>query len=211
MRLALFGATGRTGRPLTEQALAAGHEVVALARDPSKMPISHERLTVVQGDVLDPLAVARALSPDTDAVLLTLGHTKGSPDDLMAHAARNVVAAMNADGVRRVVTETGAGVADPNDPGGLGPAFMRGVMGLVAKNLLKDSEAHVDVFRRSDLDWTAVRAPRLTNGPTTGTARVGYFSMGPGQSVSRADVAAVMLRLAASADYASEAPHVTGG
>ncbi len=98
---------------------------------------------------------------------------------------------MRHDGVQRVVTETGAGVADARDPGGFGPAFMRGVMGVVAGTLLADSEAHVEAFRRSGLDWTAVRAPRLTNGPRTGGYQTGYLSMGPGHSVSRADVADV--------------------
>ena len=147
----------------------------------------------------------------TDAVLLTLGHTKGSPDDLMARAAQNIIAAMKTAGVQRVVTETGAGVPDQKDPGGLGPAFVRGVMKVVTANLLADSEAHVDAFRASSLAWTAVRAPRLTEGPKTGAARTGYFSMGLGHSVSRADVAAVMLRLATSDEYAGEAPMVTGG
>ena len=209
MKFAVFGATGRTGRPLVQQALDAGHAVAALARDPSKLALRHERLDVVQGDVLDPDAVGRVVD-GADAVLLTLGPTKGAPPDLMRRAAENVVGAMRHHGVRRVITETGAGVADPRDPGGLGPAFMRGVMRVVARRLLADSEAHVDVLRRSGLDWTAVRAPRLTNGPRTGAYETGYLSMGPGHSVARADVADYMLRLATTGDGVGEAPMISG-
>ena len=210
MRIALFGATGRTGRPFLDQALAAGHDVTASVRTPAKLGgLTHDRLAVVQGDALDAAHVRRVID-GADAVVLTLGPTKGSPDQMMTRAAENVVSAMKATGVRRVVTETGAGVPDPKDPGGLGPAFMRGVMKLVAGKLLSDAGGHVEAFRRSGLDWTAVRAPRLTEGDKTGDARVGYFSMGPGHSVSRADVAAVMLRLATSDEYAGEAPMVTG-
>ncbi|WP_420455444.1 NAD(P)-dependent oxidoreductase [Rubrivirga sp.] len=208
MKFALLGATGRTGRHVVTQALDAGHEVVALARTPSKLDVQHDRLTVVQGDALDPDAVGRVVG-GADAVLLTLGHAKGSPKDVLRRSASVVVDAMKRHGVRRVVTETGAGVADPRDPGGLGPAFMRGVMGVVAKPLLADSEAHVDVFRRSGLDWTAVRAPRLTGGPHTGRYETGYLSMGPGHSVSRADVADYMLRLATSDEAVGEAPMIT--
>lgn len=50
MRIAIFGASGRTGRPLVEQALEAGHEVRALVRDPSKLTESHGRLAVIRGD-----------------------------------------------------------------------------------------------------------------------------------------------------------------
>jgi putative NADH-flavin reductase len=205
MKLAVLGATGRTGRPLVEQALDGGHAVTALARTPAKLALDHERLTVVQGDALDADDVARVVE-GADAVLLTLGHTKGSPPDLMRRAAETVGAAMERHGVRRVVTETGAGVADPRDPGGLGPAIMRGVMKLVAKNLLEDSQAHVETFRRSGLDWTAVRAPRLTEGPLTGEYRTGYFALGPAAKVARADVAEFMLHEAALGDYVDGAP-----
>lgn len=208
MKFAVLGATGRTGRPLVEQALAGGHEVVALARTPSKLGLDHPKLTVVQGDALNREDVGRVVE-GADAVLLTLGHTKGSPPDLMRRAAENVVAAMREHGVRRVVTETGAGVPDPKDPGGLGPTVMRGLMRVVAKNLLADSEAHVDVFRQSGLDWTAVRAPRLTEGGHTGEYRTGYFSMGPGHKVSRADVAEFMLLEASLGDFVGEAPMIT--
>ena len=210
MKFAVFGATGRTGRPLVEQALAQDHEVVALARTPAKLGLDHPALSVVPGDVLDPDPVGRVVA-GADAVLLTLGPTKGGPPDLMARAADTVVAAMQNHDVRRVVTETGAGVAMPGDPDGLGPSFMRGVMRLVAGGLLRDSEAHVAALRDSGLDWTAVRAPRLTTGPRTGDYRTGLFAMGPGHSVARADVADFMLRLAVSGEHVGEAPMITSG
>ncbi len=209
MKFALLGATGRTGRHVVTQALDAGHEVVALARTPSKLGVQHDRLTVVQGDALDPNVVGRVVD-GADAVLLTLGHVKDSPKDVLGRSATLVVEAMKRHGVRRVVTETGAGVADPRDPGGFGPALMRGVMRVVVKPLLTDSEAHVDTFRQSGLDWTAVRAPRLTDGPHTGQYQTGYLSMGPGHSISRADVADYMLRLASSEEAVGGAPMVTG-
>ena len=61
MKLAIFGATGKTGRPLVEQALAAGHSVAALARDPAKLGMEHANLRVIKGDVLDANAVSEAL------------------------------------------------------------------------------------------------------------------------------------------------------
>lgn len=207
MTLAVLGATGRTGRPLVEQALVAGHAVTALVRARSTLDLAHPRLTVVQGDATDAEAVGRAVD-GADAVLLTLGPTKGAPPNVMTRAAEAVVAAMRAHGVRRVITETGAAVPDANDPRGLGPAFMRGVMKVVAGTLLRDSEGHVEAFRRSGLDWTAVRAPRLTTGPRTGAVRVGYFAMGPGHHVARADVADWMLQAAASGAFAGEAPMI---
>lgn len=51
MKIVVFGATGGAGRELVSQALQAGHEVTAVARDPASVSVRHERLTVVQGDV----------------------------------------------------------------------------------------------------------------------------------------------------------------
>ncbi len=60
MRILIFGASGRTGRPLVEQALERGHEVTAFVRDPVRLALEHGRLRVVSGDVTDAVAVYRA-------------------------------------------------------------------------------------------------------------------------------------------------------
>ncbi len=210
MHLAILGATGRTGRPLIQQALDAGHTVHALARSPETLtaPASGaDRLTVSKGDATDAADVAKIVE-GADAVLLALGHTKTSTDDIMVRAAENTIAAMKRHDVTRVITLTGAGVPDPADPPGLAPKILRGIMKLVVGTMLRDSERHVDLFRVSGLDWTAVRAPRLTDGPKTGRYDTGLFAMGPGESVSRADVADYMLRCATSAEASGEAPMI---
>jgi putative NADH-flavin reductase len=53
MKLSIFGATGGTGKQLVEQALVAGNEVVAYVRNPSKLNMKHEHLTIVQGELSD--------------------------------------------------------------------------------------------------------------------------------------------------------------
>ena len=108
MRLVVFGASGRTGRPLVRQALEAGHEVAAFVRDRSKLEIGHERLTVVEGDVKDYTRVREAIS-GVDAVLSALGHTKSSAKDVQTVGTENIVAAMKESGVQRLVSLTGGG------------------------------------------------------------------------------------------------------
>ncbi|ADI13626.1 NAD(P)-dependent oxidoreductase [Truepera radiovictrix] len=211
MKLAVFGGTGKTGRPLLEQALAAGHEVRALVRDPGKLPLSlsgHERLELIQGDALDPEAVARTVK-GVDAVLSVLGQTKGSPPDLVTRATENILAAMHAHGVRRIVTLTGAGVPDPRDR----PKLIDRVFTFLLKRLsgavLEDGEQHAARLKASGLAWTVVRAPRLTNGPHTGSYRVGFVGKDSGVQVSRADVADFMLQEVASSRFVQQMPVVT--
>jgi putative NADH-flavin reductase len=223
VRVVVFGATGRTGRPLVRRALGAGHEVVAFARTPSALDDlvaalddgHRERLTVVEGDVLDADAVATAVG-GADAVTNVLGHADGSPDDVLERGGRHVLDAMCDRGVDRYVVLTGAGVRTDRDPGqSIGSRVMGGLLGLVAADLLADSEAHVDDVRASGLDWTVLRAPRLTDGEATGSYELGYLDLGLGATLSRADAAAAMLDVleaepGSDGAWVGELPHVTG-
>ena len=214
MKLAVFGATGRTGRHLVEQALAAGHEVTAFVRDPSKLTdvglsAEHERLTVVQGDVQEAGRVGEAVQ-GADVVLSALGHTKTSAKDVQTVGTQNILQAMNERGIDRFISETGAGVADPRDgKRSLGAKLMGGLLKLLAPDVLEDAERHAEAVRASNRAWTIVRAPRLTDGPRTGDYQTGYLNLGPGAKVSRADVADFMLKLALEGGYEREAPMIT--
>jgi len=72
MNIVVLGATGRTGRLVVEQAIAAGHTVTALVRSPEKLAVRNPNLHVVAGQATDPSAVARALDR-ADALISTLG------------------------------------------------------------------------------------------------------------------------------------------
>ena len=192
MKVTIFGATGRTGWPLVEQALGRGYEVTAFARDPSKLGISHERLTVVQGDVTDGSAVERAISGQ-DAVVSALGHVKGSSKDVQARGTASIVAAMEKHGVRRLISLTGAGVRAEGDE----PKFVDRAITFLLKRLqpavLEDGVRHAEVIKESGLEWVIVRGPRLTEGEKKGQYRVGLVGKNSGTQVSRADLADFML------------------
>lgn len=206
MRLALFGATGRTGRLVVERALAAGHELIALARAPERLAPA-ERLTVVVGDATDPSAVAQTVD-EADAIVSTLGHARGSPPDLLQTWARRCVQAMRKRGVRRVVVLTGAAVRAPGDQPSLPHRAARALVRLLAPTVLRDSEEMVAILRSSGLDWTIVRAPRLTDGSLTGRWSAGPLRSG-GFRATRADVAAFMVEEAAASRWLHQLPVVT--
>ncbi len=207
MNVTVFGASGRTGRPLVRQALDAGHHVTAFLRSPDKLSIEHPNLTLVQGNIVDAAATARAISSDTDAVFAVLGHVKGAPDDLLTVGTRNILNAMKASGVTRIVNLTGGGVAHPKDPAFLPAKIVRGIMRVVAGKLLADSERQAELLTTSGMEWTNVRGPRLTEGALTGNYKAGYLKMGM-VSVSRADVAHFMLHCADDGAFIREAPHI---
>ncbi|CAA9532443.1 MAG: hypothetical protein AVDCRST_MAG05-4553 [uncultured Rubrobacteraceae bacterium] len=192
VRVAVFGASGRTGRPLVEQALARGHEVRALVRDPSKLQVEHERLVVIRGDVLDATKVEEAIT-GTDAVLSALGQTTSSPKDVQTRGTENIVAAMERHGVRRLVSLTGAGVRDARDEPKLVDRAITFLLKRLQPDVLEDGVRHAEVIKASGLEWVVVRGPRLTEGPKRGEYRVGMVGKNSGTQISRADLAGFML------------------
>ena len=208
MKLAIFGGTGKTGKPLVEQALAQGHQVTALVRTPSKLTIQSDDLILVQGDATDPYDVDRVII-GVDAVLSALGHAKGSPDDVQTVATEHIVTAMKRRSVERIVSLTGAGVKDPNDEPKLADKVIRFLLKTFAGKVLEDAKNHAEVLRKSGLQWTLVRGPRLTNGPHTGKYRVGYVGKNSSTQISHADTADFMLKEVTDNAYIHQAPVVS--
>jgi putative NADH-flavin reductase len=208
MKITIFGATGKTGALVVEQALAAGHTVHALARTPSKLAIANERLTIIQGDIGNAAQVAQAVQ-GADAVISVLGPTSNAPDFQVSHGTANILAAMQAQGVRRLIVSAGAGVRDPHDTPKLFDKAIVALLQVVSKNVYADMQRVVETVRASDRDWTIVRVPMLTDGAKTGTVRVGYVGKGIGTRITRADLAAFMLEQLQDNTYLRQAPAIS--
>lgn len=207
MNIAVFGGTGRTGRHVVEQALAAGHSITALARTPAKLP-KHERLVVIGGDVQDPSAVEKTVA-GSEAVISVLGPTSNEPTFEVSKGMRHILAAMQKHGVRRLIISAGAGVGDPNDTPKLSNNAINLLLKLLARNVYEDMKGAVDVVRASEHDWTIVRVPRLIDGPKTGLIKVGYVGNGMGMQINRADMAGFMLDQLQNGAYIRKAPAIS--
>jgi putative NADH-flavin reductase len=208
VKVLIIGATGGTGRQLLEQALAAGHEVTALVRNPTKIHIRHERLRVLQGDILDFESVDRAMAGQ-NAVLCSLG-TKSlfRPVKIFSEGTSNLLQAMAKHGVRRLICITGIGAGDSRGHGGF--FYDKVILPIVLKRIYEDKNKQEELIRKSDRDWTIVRPGFLTNGPPTGNYRVLTDLTGVTVGrISRADVAAFMLAQLNSDRYLRQTPLLT--
>jgi len=114
MQITVFGATGGTGRQIIEKALAAGHYVIAYVRNPSKLNINHEHLTVIQGELADEPLIESAVR-GADAVISALGPRGDSKNKPITHGMRNIIAAVKKQGVRRLIITSTLSAKDPND------------------------------------------------------------------------------------------------
>jgi putative NADH-flavin reductase len=211
MRLTIFGATGGTGTCLTEQALAAGHEVTAVVRDPARLTVRQSpaftaRLQVSTADIMDPAAIIGAVA-GADAVLTAIGPSGTGVTTVSQGSVRSIIAAMQKAGARRLLTVSGSIVADEGES-----PYLRYLLKPVARRTflrhvcadMRAAEAEVEA---TGLDWTIMRPPRLTAGPATGRYRMRIDGGLPrGLTVSRADLAACML--SAISDPAAVGKHI---
>ncbi|SFQ52341.1 NAD(P)-dependent oxidoreductase [Hymenobacter arizonensis] len=191
--IALFGASGQTGRQFFTKALAQGHRVKALVRTPAKLSdTQHPNLEVIAGDVLNPADVARTVQ-GADVVVSLFGQVKGSPPRVQTDGTRHIVAAMQKHGVVKIVSLSGGGLPFAQDQPKFMDKLIRGIMKLAVPQVLADAVGHAEVLQRSDRQWVIVRGPRLTNAPGTGHYRVGWVGVNAGTSLTRADLADFIL------------------
>ena len=177
MKLIVFGASGRTGQQLIQQALEQGHNVSAFARLPSKITTVHANLRLIAGDVTDPLSVDQAL-PGHEAVLSGLGSTPS----VHSEGIRHIVDAMEKAGVRRIVSVLSVGVLLPS----VAPQYAA---------VAAEHRRVLDVLKNSRTDWIAVCPPNLRAEPARGQVRaVAGAVIENGSSITYADLATFMLQ-----------------
>jgi putative NADH-flavin reductase len=210
VKLTIIAATGGVGRQLMAQALDAGHDVTAVARNPAKLraePLASGAARIVTADLAAPSPqVLESAVAGADAVLSALGPHNNADAGIAAPGTSAIVAAMRATGVRRIVAISAAPVGTVPSPGRPQPPrhdpgdgfVMRHILVRIAKTLFgkvyDDLARMEDVLRESGLDWTVLRPPQLTGKPLTGHYRTVYgHNLRGGTSIPRADLAHYML------------------
>jgi putative NADH-flavin reductase len=206
MKVLIFGATGTVGRELVTQALEVGHTVIAFARDPSKLEIEHPSLEIIEGDVMDSAIVDRAVTGH-DAVVVALG--AGIKGQLRSTGTRNIIKAMQRNGVRRLVCLSTLGVGDSR--ANLNFYWKHIMFGMLLRAAFADHVAQEEHVIRSGLDWTIVRPAAYTDGERTGNCRHGFPATAKGLrlKISHADVADFLLTQLTDDSYVHMTPGVS--
>lgn len=197
MNIAIFGASGATGTLLTQRSLANSHNVTVLLRSPEKFPL-RDQVHIIHGSAFDPSAVRQTIE-GADIVLSALGAR--SPlrnENVLPRAIPLIVQAMEQSNARRIIVLGSAGAL----PTSLDkqPAWRRWIVqNIVYKTFLKwpiaEQVSQYATLSSSNLDWTMVMPPMLTNTPGHGTYRIdGDALPRDGSRISRADVADFMMQ-----------------
>jgi len=195
MKVVVFGAAGRTGRLVVEQALDKRHKVTAFVRRADSFAEQLPALSVVVGDALDQGAVDDVISGH-DAVVSAIGSSSNEADNVCSRTIANIINSMRHHKVGRLLCVT---TADDVESGFL---FDKVVKPLFLRQVFADKAAQELAIYKSGLDWTIVRPPILRDGPRTGAYRlaIGVTPKG-GWRVSRADVAEFIVRELGRKDY----------
>lgn len=208
MKLAVFGATGLTGGLVVRNALAQGHEVVAMVRDPRRMALEHPNLVVMGGSPTLGADVERCVQA-ADAVIHCLGiggQGEGQATTLISDSVKLVLAAMQRHGVARIVCMSNVGA------GGSGtwfanrlviPLFLRWLVPII-----EDKNRMEAALRASSVEWVSVRLPHIVEGPVK-PLRVSVDGRGLGLSITAESAARFLLAQVSSDDYLNSAPSIS--
>ena len=194
-RIIVFGATGKAGQAVVAQALERGWTVRALARDPAKLTITHQRLAVVRSDIADPASIRAAMVGQWDAVVSALGIFSKEPSTALSDGTRRIVAEMRGAGLKRIVVISSLGAGDSN---GQGTFMVRMIQRYILRETLIDKTRQEEILRSSDLEWTSLRPPQLTEDPRLRDDLVSWKAAAPTDrklawKVSRATLAKYVL------------------
>ena len=192
MKILILGASGLTGRLIVAKALEQGHEVTALVRDPLKLQLVHDRLSIIKGDALDKDIVSKAVSGQ-DAVLSALGKGKSfKSSNLITNAVSLLVPVMEQSNVKRLIFLSAIGVGETFKQANLLQKFF---FSTFLKGIYADKARAEKQIHSSHLNWTLVYPVVLTDGPGTGKYQTGEVLPMKGMpKISRDDVADFMIR-----------------
>lgn len=210
MKITIFGGTGATGQLIVQQALDAGHEVTVYARNPQKLSVRHERLSLVKGELSESGAITKSIA-GREAVISVLGPTAGAKGTPVTDGTKSIITAMKHHGVSRLIVTSTPSLADPLDRFSLSFRLAVGLIRALQRAAYDDIVGAGEAVRSSGLSWTIVRLPMLTNKVSEPPPVAGYLGT-PGLrlfSLSRTVLADFLVKQLSDQSWINRAPVVS--
>src|SRR5947208_12211871 len=205
--IAVIGSTGRTGRLVLDEGVRRGHSMTAFTRRPDTLAGVRGLKSVVHGDGRSLEDMRRAVRGQDAVISIVVSEGLG-PTTVMSDVTRAELDAMREAGVRRLVSVSVSAIE------GRRPWILINLVRWILRKPYADFARMEQLVAASALDWTIVRPPYLSNGPTTGRVRseAGRKDLAHGPyPISRGDVAATLLDLAEDSNHLGEVLLVSEG
>ena len=189
MKVLLFGATGFTGKAVLPELLENNHIVTALVRSRDKIKLAHPNLNIIEGNVLDQEEITAAMQGQ-EAVINCLGKNKGSEMNLLSSFTEKVIKAMNEHQVSRLIALSNVGAGDSYKAQ---PFIFRSILlPTILKwlqDLIKDKNIMEPMIQKSNLNWTILRFPKISDKPAKNRILISQEGKGLSFSISLKDCA----------------------
>lgn len=211
--IALFGATGPTGKHIIEVALRQGYSLSVYTRDAKKVEALAGKARIVVGDLQDRDAIAKCIE-GTDAVISALGPNGANiqGDRPIMHGLSNIVSVMKQSNVRRLIQISTASYTDPKDGFDIKARALALMFKVIARKAYDDIKSTGALIANSKLDWTLVRIPFLNDDPANGQVDVGWYGKTKlGMKLSRGNLAKFLVDQLTDKTFVRAAPGIANG
>lgn len=203
MKLIVFGASGKVGHLVVDEAIRRGHQVTAIVYKKSERHFS-SAVDVREIDVHNRRQVIGCIKGH-DAVLSALGSWGTATQDILSAAMASIIPAMESYSVKRIVSLTGADARVAGDRPGLSSRILRSLLVAIGPKVIDDGEQHIYLLQKSQLDWTVIRSPKMKNGAFH-AYQLSQKSAKAWEIVSRRTIACAMLDLVENSTHLRQAP-----
>jgi putative NADH-flavin reductase len=208
MQITVFGASGMVGSRVVARLLEEGYFVVAFVHSSNRLQ-PNQKLNIVQGDIHDRQAVAKAIK-GSDAVISALGSWGTTAKDILTAGMKNIVLVMESANISRVISLTGADARAAGDSLSLLHRFTHFGLGLVGRKVLRDGEKHIALLQTSKLDWTVIRSPIMND-----RGSLSYYLSNkrplPWRTVNRQSVAKALVDQLENKKHLQDSPFISRG
>ena len=175
MKVALYGATGKSGSRILKELVSRGHQVIAIVRNPAKLPQPAAGVVIKQDDLSDSKKIAAAVD-GAEAVISAYAPPQDDIDALVGVTQRQVEALNHGSKVRLIVVGGAGGL-------NVAPGVTLIDSGYLPEPVLPIAKAHskaLNVLKASTIDWTYL-APAAYFEPGT---RTGKFRLGTDELIA---------------------------
>jgi putative NADH-flavin reductase len=205
-KIAVIGGTGKAGQYLVRELIRQGYKIKMLVRNIANVEIDNPLIERTQGNVLNYESVYSLIS-DCDAVISTLGQTKGE-SPVFSVAAQNITKAMNSLNVQRYVVVTGLTLDTPGDQKSFGTKLQSKIMRICFPAIIKDKQKEYEIISTSNLDWTIIRLPFIELTESTGEIRINLIDC-PGKKISSTDLAFFLINQLSDDQFIRKTPFIS--
>jgi putative NADH-flavin reductase len=188
-KIIVFGATGGTGRLVTQRALEEGYKVTVVVRNPGAFNLLHINLEIIKGDVFQ-LSTFEVNLKDIDCVVSCLGIQNKQPTKVYSEGVSNIIKAMESNNINRIICLSAGAVIVPPKGSFLSKFFIKNILQKVFKHLYSDMLVMEKILKSTTLNYTIVRPPWLRDSKYTGIYRTADNEhLENPTKISRADLA----------------------